>query len=275
MSRPALFPTAFVAALVMTCPSWADLAGPLDFETAGQLGANFRATLNGGNASQATDSGGYVALNGSQNAWIGIYDTTPGNNADASQTFAGKITIHLDISAANATASFGIFLFDDSNRSGNNLLTILNVDTAPGGTTEQIRFWKDSTLTDLAVTNLYSSTFISGTNGSADAGTNSWLSNAGSSGQTIDTTAPFTFTSLDFTYDPAAGTLLVATPNFSATLAIPGADIITNPGIAIRINDPGTDAGTQKFDNFGVVPEPGTAALLLIGLGICARRRRK
>jgi len=262
----------------------ADLAGPLDFETAGQLSANFRDSLKGVTTivAQQTDSGGYVSVDAPQTAWIGIYDTTPLNSSDASQVFGGPIKVHIDVSASVANASFGLFLFDSTNPSPStkNLLALLNVDSALGSNTaEQIRFWKNTSTTSTAVTNQYDLTAISGTNGSTDSGTKSWFSNAGSSGETISTSPLYTFTSLDFIYDPTALTLSVATPNFSATLAIPAGDVINNPAIALRINDPGTagTTSTQKIDDFSVtaVPEPGTATLLLVGLAACTRRRRK
>ena len=279
MTRPTVLCAAVAAALGFSAlPGRAQLAGPLNFDAPGQLGANFRTLLAPGTGS-VTDTAGYVAVDGPQTAWIGAFDTTPSDSTPATQdTFAGAIKIHIDISAANANASFGIFLFDATTATSpgtNNILALLNLDSSVvSPNTEQIRFWHDTITSGTAVTNQYI-TGISGTNGSFSS--NSWVSTAAT--QDFDISAPFQFLSLDFTYDPTAGTLLVATPNFSATLAIPGADIITNPGIALRINDPGTvgDTGTQKFDNFTVtnVPEPTAATLLLAGLGLGARRRRR
>jgi hypothetical protein len=272
------------ALLAASLPSaMGQLAGPLDFETGTQLSGNFRATVNGSTASQASDgANGFISVNGGTGTtpWIGIYDTTPGDSTDVSQTFGGPIKVHFDISAANSNASFGIFLFDDANRNGNNILALLNVDTTVGGTgTEQIRFWKDTSITTSAVSNPYSTSQFTGTNGSANAGTSSWISDVtASSAMSIDTDAPFTFYSLDFIYDPSAMTLTVATAAFSATLAIPAADIINNPGVALRINDSAVnDPNTQKVDNFLVaVPEPGSAAVVaLASLALAMTRRRQ
>src|SRR4051812_41055165 len=110
-------PVPLLVAAVLAAPTlYAQVAGPLDFESAGQLSTYFRATLNGGTASEANDgTNGYaqVLAGTGTTPWIGVYDTTPANGADAGQTFSGAFTLHLDISAANSNSSFGIFLFQD------------------------------------------------------------------------------------------------------------------------------------------------------------------
>jgi hypothetical protein len=273
--------SAVFAALLSAPVIHAQSVNPLNFETAGQLSSNFRPILNGTTASEGSDgTNGFVQVLGGTNTtpWIGIYDTTPGDAGDPAQTFSGPFTLRIDISGANTNSSFGLFLFDSANQA-NNLLTIFNIDnnTVAAGN-EQIRFWRDTSMVSSAVTNAYTTSAFTGTNGTADAGTNSWITTAAIRGnEVIDTTSPFTFYTLDFTYDPGASTLQVSTGSFSATLTVPAADLIANPAVAVRINDAVVDASnTAKFDNFAVVPEPGSITLLgLSALGMMTVRRRQ
>jgi hypothetical protein len=251
----------------------------LDFETSGQLGANFNAalSLNASFASEQSSGGnGYVAATSpaaGSAAWIGVYD--PADPSNVIPTFSGPITISLDISSESANASFGVFLFDTAD-AGNNLLALYNLDFS--GANEQIRFWHDTPLnsTNVVAANQYLSGSINGTNGTFSG--NAWITNAGSAGATVSTTSPYTFYRLTFAYDPTARTLRLASDTFSATLNIPAGDVINNPGFALRVNDPsagGSPALTAKIDNLTVVPEPGTAAMLaLAGLVFGLRRRR-
>jgi hypothetical protein len=244
---------------------------PLTFDAPGEFSANFRSTANSSTASQVTDAGnGFVQVLGGTGTtpWIGIFDTTPGDNSDPAQTFSGDFTVRLDISGANTNSSFGVFFFDPANPGGNNLLAIFNLDS-PAGTpgNEQFRFWRDTSITTSAVSNIYGTSSFTGTNGAYDATTTSWVTTAANRGdEAIDFTSPFTFYTLDFTYSPSNSTLQVATGSFSATL-----------GVALRINDAIVDASnTAKFDNFAVIPEPATASLAGLGaLGFALLRRRR
>jgi hypothetical protein len=266
----------------LVCGLQAQTAGPFNFDTSAELSDNFRATAGSGFASVVSvGAQSFVEVSATaSNPWIGVFDTTPLNAADAAQTFSGPITLTLDVSAAPASASFGIFLFDAGN-SSNNLLTIFNLDSTAGATgNEQIRFWRDTAINSGAVANQYTvaSGLFTGTNGATDATTNSWVTSAAVRGDaTVDTTSPFNFYTLTFTYDPVAATLRLASPSFSATLNIPGADLISNPAIALRVNDPTlNDANSVRIDNFAVVPEPVAASLFgFAGVALALRRPRR
>lgn len=260
--------------LVATLPAFGQLAGPFNFDTAAQLD-NFFASSGSTFGSVQNDSGnGFLAVDftGVNSApYIGQYKPS---SSDPAPGFSGAFTIGLDISSPLNNASFGIYLFDPANPA-RNLLAIYNLNYPTGGNVnEQIRFWKDSSITNGGVANQYVAGSISGTNGGYDG--NAWISNAASSGATISATSPFTFYHLDFAYDPNARTLQLSSAAFSATLSIPAADLITNPAFAIRINDPNTAAGSaSKIDNLVVVPEPGSAVMLaLAGMVVGFRRRR-
>jgi hypothetical protein len=266
------------------CALQAQTAGPLDFDTPGQLSGNFRPNFHGAFASEVTAGGqSFVEVSsaGVAEPWIAIYDTTPLDNSDAAQTFSGPFTLTLDITAATPNSSFGVFLFD-AVTPGNNLLTIFNLDSsAPtaGSGNEQIRFWRDSGMATSAVSNIYSTAAFTGTNGLAHVATNSWITDGtAAAGSVTDTSSPYTFYTLTFAYDPIAATLRVASPFFSATLNIPAADVINNPAIALRINDPSVDVlgNNARIDNFAVVPEPMTASLFgFAGVALALRRPRR
>jgi hypothetical protein len=258
---------------IATTPAFGQLVGPINFETSG-LG-NFFANSGGTFASEQIDAGnGFLAVDATGATsvpYIGVYKPS----ADPVPGFSGAFTIGLDISSPLNNASFGIYLFDTTNQA-NNLLAIYNLNYPTGGNVdEQIRFWRDSSITNGTVANQYVAGSISGTNGAFDG--NSWITNASSRGATTSTTSPFTYYHLDFAYDPDARTLRLSSAAFSATLSIPVADVINNPGFAIRINDPSLTVGAPpvKVDNITVVPEPGSAAMLaLAGLAVGLRRRR-
>src|SRR5688500_48939 len=98
MNAPAMM---FGVILSTAAAAIGQVAGPLDFETPGQLSANFRSSNPAASTFAAeTSSGGngYVSVTATTNTpWIGIYDITPASSADPSSTFAGTFTVGLDI----------------------------------------------------------------------------------------------------------------------------------------------------------------------------------
>ena len=249
----------------------------ITFDNASDLANNFRQTQAAG-TSNATVTNGYVdvAAAGSVTAYVGVYDTTPGNPSDAAVTFDGAFTVSLSVSAAEANTSFGIYLYESG--TSNNLLMIFNLDSSIGNVgNELFRFWKDATSVGTGDTGtIYGSSAVTGTNGTFDGTSNGYYSNAAVRGDAaVDGTSPYTFYNLTLDYDPTARTMKGTVGNFSSTLSIPVGDVIVNPSIALRVNDASTGAGSAKFDNFSVIPEPSSSLLLLGGAGMLAIRRRR
>lgn len=249
----------------------------ITFDNASDLANNFRQTQAAGTANGLV-TGGYVdiAAAGSPTAYVAVYDTTPGNAADPAVTFDGAFTVTLSVSAAEANSSFGIYLYESG--TSNNLLMIFNLDSSiVSAGNELIRFWRDAANVGAGdVGTIYGAGAVTGTNGAFDATSSGYHTNATVRGDaTVDTTSPYTFYNLTLDYDPTGRTMKATVGNFSSTLAIPVGDVIVNPSIALRINDTSTGAGSAKFDNFSVIPEPSSSLLLLGGAGMLAIRRRR
>ncbi|NJK90509.1 MAG: PEP-CTERM sorting domain-containing protein [Blastochloris sp.] len=101
----------------------------------------------------------------------------------------------------------------------------------------------------------------------------------GSSGLNVSTDVSPVFSTLTVNYTPGSSndtllSLSMGTLNHSVIIA--NSEAIANPRIAIRLFDPSTTAGSVKFDNFSVIPEPSTYVMLLLGfvLLLVLRRRR-
>ncbi|NJL70290.1 MAG: PEP-CTERM sorting domain-containing protein [Candidatus Competibacteraceae bacterium] len=191
------------------------------------------------------------------NGGLLLFDTTPADTtAGTDNTFAGPLTITLDISAVQADSSIGIMFLDGTNT--NNLLALFNLDTT--GTSDRIRFFRDGIATAVS------------------AGTQIGTTANGGSGLNISGTDPFTFGTMTVTYTPGTSndTLLSLTVGtLSHSVSILNTDRIDTPRIGVRLFDPSSAAGSVKFDNFSIVPEPSTVALLLCGLGALAALRRR
>ncbi len=189
-----------------------------------------------------------------------LYDTTPTNTSDANQTFAGNLTITMDISAVQADSSFGIHLIDTSNFN-NNLLAVFNLDRSSAPTTtDRIRFFKDGGIATGAAGTLITGGDLSGL-----------------SGLNVSPEATPVFGTMTVNYAPTTGIFSLSLGTLSHSVTVDVADRITNPAIAFRLGDSSTTAGSAKIDNFTVVPEPTTFAMLLGGFGLLLgfqRRRR-
>lgn len=281
-----IFPLVVLSLSAAVVPAWSQIVGPLTFDSAADLTDNFRNIQLPGSTGQvtvATDGGNSyldVAAGTSSIAWVAAYDTTPAVAGDAHQTFSGDFTVSFGISSAHANASFGFYLVDPLN-SGNNLLTLFNLDSTAGTAgNEQIRFWRDTANLTAGDTGTIYASGISGTEGSFHFPTNSWITSASVAGNVVaSATSPYTFYPVSFTYSPSSSQLTVTQGSFSSTLAIPAADVIANPRLLLRVNDPSLAAGSVKIDNFTVttIPEPASAVLAglsALGLGMMRRRRR-
>ncbi|NJK90508.1 MAG: hypothetical protein HC904_00960 [Blastochloris sp.] len=124
-------------------------AGPFDFEsgTAGsnQFTDNFRnigptgeTAVGQTNPTTGEPGNDYAFSSATSAAAVTslLFDTSPISGV-LDPTFAGSLTITLDISGVQADSSFGIQLLDGG--STNNLLALFNLDNS--GTTDRIRFF--------------------------------------------------------------------------------------------------------------------------------------
>ena len=245
------------------------IVGPFNFETGSaatnQYTSNFRETAFGAYLTPMDPSvaatNHYVVHDnlGAIGGTIAVYDPTPGT-VDAETGFSGAFSVQFDVSAAQASSSFGIYFFDTT-VTANNLLALVNLDA--NGTQETVRVFQDRALTDPTPGSQIGSTFTA------------------SSDLNISPDATPVFGTLQLTYTPVVGggaTVGVTLGTLSTSFNIAAADTIVNPGIALRINDISSSAGTAKIDNFQVstIPETGVSVLSL-GCGILClliQRRR-
>jgi hypothetical protein len=197
---------------------------------------------------------------------VGIYDTSPGDVDVTQNLFAGDFRVEFDISGVQAGSSFGVVLInpDEINFRADNLLALFNLDNS--GTTDLIRFFRDG-----------NSPYNNGS-----AGTLVGTAVSGNSGLDVSSDAAPVWGHFRMDYTVVAGvpqmTLTVgslsATSTFAASDALPSA-----VEVAFRVFDATATQGTAKLDNFQItlVPEPGSAALLGLGLGgwLLLRRQRR
>ena len=243
--------------------------GPIDFETAGDLVNNFRLPYNGYLTSQTSLGGSFnnyiVHSNSpfnSNGATIGIYDLTPADGAATQNLFAGDLTVEFDISAGQAASSFGVLFIDPANQN-NNLLALLNLDNNLA-TNETVRFFRDG--------------------GLPSAGTIAGAAVNGDGGLTVspDSAPVWGHVVVGYTADNGSGVpqLTFTMGSFSATSLFSSEHALPSTvEVGFRIFDLNASAGNARLDNFQVtvVPEPGSAALMGMGLGawLLARRQRR
>ncbi len=192
---------------------------------------------------------------------VGIYDLTPGDGATNQNLFAGDLTVEFDISTAQGTSSVGIHFLDPANQN-NNLLALVNLDNNLV-TNETIRFFRDG--------NLPSAGTLVGAAVNGDGGLNISPDSAPVWGHVV----------VDYIADNGSGApqLTLTIGSFSVTSAYLASDTLpSNVEVGFRMYDV-NGTGTLKLDNLQiiVVPEPGSAALLGLGLGgwLLLRRQRR
>ncbi|HEY9249869.1 MAG TPA: PEP-CTERM sorting domain-containing protein [Rariglobus sp.] len=240
----------------------------LDFETAGQVSGNFR------NLGPAT-SGNTQSSNGAANDYLVhnianssfsaaalLYDTTPGDTTDGTQsTFStsSPLTVSFDFRATTANSSVGI-IFADSTNASNHVLALFNVDNS--GATDLFRFFKDGTVTTASI----------------EAG-----SLAGSNTASTGVDVGSAFGSYSATLSVAGTTptlaLTVGSQTFSRTFSA-GDFNWAKTTVILRLFDAGNTSSTPSIwvDNFAIVaiPEPSTYAAVsgaaVLGLALWRRR---
>ena len=240
----------------------------LDFETAGQLSANFR-NLGTGTSSLTQSSNGaandFVSVNNTNATQFSfgalglLYDTTPADTTAGTQsafTTTSPLTVSVDFRAAVASTSIGVY-FADANNTSNNVLALFNVDTS--GNNDQLRFFRDGVVTSAGTQVGSSSNVSTGVN------VGSPFSNLSATLSVVGTTPSISFTVGTQTVTSA---FLAGHIDWSSTVVI------------LRLFDNDSAAGTSlDIDNFSVssIPEPGTCALFFGGaaLAMFALRRRK
>lgn len=243
----------------------ADLVGPIDFETAGQLGANFRVLNTAGTRVLSQTANGVgndlISLEDtsptSTGAVVGIYDTTPADTtaATAFTVAAAQFRVTFNLTAGANSSSFGVHLLDPNN-SSNNLLALFNVGT---GAADTLRFWRDS------------SAIATG-----GAGTQIGATVTGDAGYDVGGSPALFELSVDNTGAAPVFNLTVGT--LSATSAFVAGDLNFLPQVAFRLFDSSNAGATAAtLDNFTVtvVPEPAALPLLAAGAGLLLLRRRR
>lgn len=250
------------------------VAGPFDFETAGQYANNFYAVSAATETGQSTGlANNYVQLNDIAGQNGAFYYGTSANTG-SEPTFSGAFTVQFDVSAVTVGSAFGVYLVNPAN-TANSLLAYFNLDYS--GTSDEIRFFMNgdpANATSTAGTKITSG--ITGIGGALSSGTYSGNSGLNVSGDNYTSGTPVWGT-MDVTYTPGTSpnttTLSLALGSLSATAVIPDSEEIINPEIAVRLVDAGNNVpGTAKIDNFEItsVPEPSVFALMSAALGVAA-----
>lgn len=258
-----------VADLVRDAPD--AIPGPITFGTsdydngASQTTGVFRDTANNSTINQVDDGGNgilrFTAPSSGTLSAATFYDTTPSNTSTLN-TF-GDVTIRADVRFGITTGNgVGIYARTDSSGQAAYMFLLTGDDT-----TNTLRLFKTS-----------SSSTAYGGNAGTQIG-----SSVGFSGVSANT-----FYTMEFTLANTAGPAGVAltgklfqqgtmtqignTISFTDTTS----PLLSNGQVGLRFRDgSGAAASQTDVDNFTVVPEPTTFAMLLGGMGVLLMKRRR
>jgi len=236
----------------------------VDFSNSTDLADNFRSYANSSSVSVSQGNNTFVTVNGATFATspnILIYDTTP-LDTTSYNTFAlnlgQTLTVSIDIaSITGAASSVGFYFLNSaqplSGTAFSHNLALMNFDNS--GTDELARFAVYASMTGQTLNN-----------GTPSTGNGIALNNP--TFQTVTAT---------YTRDSFSNiTMTLSTGAFTSTFTNNQSASFSNVGIALRLFPAtGTPANSFLFDNFTVVPEPSTWALLGLGLGATLFFRRR
>lgn len=149
------------SALALAATSSARAQVSLDFETPGQLAANFRNIGGTTNVNVTQSSNGAsndfvkIDITNNTSAAVLLYDTTPGDTTVGTQsTFAvtagNPLTASFDFRVGTAANSSVGIIFADATNASNHVLALFNVNNS--GATDQFRFFKDGSIATDVVT---------------------------------------------------------------------------------------------------------------------------
>ena len=138
-----------VLAVAIGLSARVDLAGPFDFETAGQFTANFQTPPNVSgtrvlaqtNNGAANDTLRFEDTTATIQGVTAVYDTTPADTTagTATSVAATRFEVAFTLTGTASGSSYGIHLIDIAN-SANNTLALFNL---VAGTGDTIRFFRD------------------------------------------------------------------------------------------------------------------------------------
>lgn len=235
----------------------------VDFNGGAELATLFRDTSSLPFGGHTTQANGYVQADHTVSiAWSHyhdtvIYDTTPAGSGQQN-LFSGEVTILLDARAVQAGSSIGFFIINPS-ETGNQQLFFMNWDA--NGVNERFRLSTDTSLTQPAInTTIYDQ--VADTGLSAGSGVFNTISLRyweGAPGVAF----------MNFT----AGSFSTGDVSLGENSFLPFYEIGIRAYDGVDGTGPG-EAGGVDYDNFVVIPEPGTAILLLAS-GFLSRRRRR
>lgn len=246
---PALSATNTFEVIVTDAPVF-EYSQALDFTNAGDFAGNFRTLTNIGGGTLNAAAGNFVLdarSNGGNTNAVLLYDTTPGDTTNATQTaFPTDKQVRVSFLArAATTGSVFTVSFADPRNANNRVSTSFIIRTGD----DTIRFHRDGSLTS---TSSSEGTQV-GTDVNFDAGAEP------ASGAFVPVTAILTVSGTTPTITVAAGS---GTPVTSAFVA---GDIDWNPTLVLlRFSDPSANIGPLEIDNLlvaggtPVIPAPPT-----------------